>query len=387
MTTLARPNIRPANPCFSSGPCAKRPAGRWLRWGALLGRSHRSKPGKAKLQEVIERSRAILGLPADWRLGIVPASDTGAIEMAMWSLLGARGIDILAWESFGEQWVTDVTKQLKLADIRVLKADYGRLPDLAQVNGNRDIVFTWNGTTSGVAVPNGDWIAGRSRRLGDLRRDLGGVRLRAAVGQARRRHLVVAEGAGRRGAARHAGPLAARRGQARELHPPWPMPKLFRMTKGGKLVEGIFAGDTINTPSMLAVEDALDGLRWAEAIGGLPALIRRAEANLAAIEAWVAATPWVDFLAGSPHAVAHVGVPEDRRSRLSVVAGRPAGRLWRSAWPACWSRRTPATTLAPTGRAARPRLWAGSVETADLQALFPWLDWAWASVEAELPTS
>jgi phosphoserine aminotransferase len=390
MTTPARPNIRPANPCFSSGPCAKRPG--WslaTLEGALLGRSHRSRPGKAKLQEIIERSRAILGLPADWRLGIVPASDTGAIEMAMWSMLGARGIDILAWESFGEQWVTDVTKQLKLADIRVLKADYGRLPDLAQVNGNRDIVFTWNGTTSGVAVPNGEWILADRDGLAicDATSAVFAVELpwdkldvvtwswqKVLGGEAQHGMLALS-------------PRAVARLES--YTPSWPMPKLFRMTKGGKVVEGIFAGDTINTPSMLAVEDALDGLRWAEAIGGLPALIRRAEANLAAIEAWVGATPWVDFLAEDPRTRSRTSVclkivdpgfqslPADGRA---AVAKRMAGLLEQEEV----GYDVGAYRDAPPGL----RLWAGStVETADLRALFPWLDWAWATVEAELPAS
>jgi phosphoserine aminotransferase len=390
MTTPPRPNIRPANPCFSSGPCAKRPG--WspaALAGALLGRSHRSRAGKAKLQEVIERSRAILGLPAGWRLGIVPASDTGAIEMAMWSLLGARGVDMLAWESFGEQWVTDVAKQLKLADVHVLKAEYGRLPDLAQVNGARDVVFTWNGTTSGVVVPNGDWIAAQHEGLAlcdatsaVFAYDLPWDRLDVVTwswqkvlgGEAQHGMLAL-------------GPRAVARLES--YAPPWPMPKLFRMTKGGKLIEGIFSGETINTPSMLAVEDALDGLRWAEALGGLPALIGRAKANLAAIEAWVAATPWVDFLAEDPATRSRTSVclkivdpgfqalPADRQAS---TAKRIAGMLEQEgAGYDVGSYRD-----APPGL----RLWAGAtVETADLQALFPWLDWAWASVVAELPAA
>jgi phosphoserine aminotransferase len=390
MTTPARPNVRPANPCFSSGPCAKRPG--WslaALEGALLGRSHRSKSGKAKLHEVIERSRAILGLPADWRLAIVPASDTGAIEMAMWSLLGACGIDMLAWESFGEQWVTDVAKQLKLADVRVLNAEYGRLPDLAQVNGARDVVFTWNGTTSGVVVPNGDWIAAEREGLAlcdatsaVFAYDLPWDRLDVVTwswqkvlgGEAQHGMLAL-------------GPRAVARLES--YAPPWPMPKLFRMTKGGKLIEGIFSGETINTPSMLAVEDALDGLRWAEALGGLPALIGRAEANLGAIEAWVAATPWVDFLAEDPATrsrtsvclkIIDPGFQALAADRQASTAKRIAGMLEQEgAGYDVGSYRD-----APPGL----RLWAGAtVETADLQALFPWLDWAWASVVAELPAA
>ena len=390
MTVPPRPNLRPTNPCFSSGPCAKRPD--WTPAAlanAALGRSHRSKAGKAKLREVIDRSRAMLGLPADWRLGIVPASDTGAIEMAMWSLLGARGVDMLAWESFGEQWVTDVTKQLKLANTCVLKAEYGRLPDLAQVNGTRDIVFTWNGTTSGVAVPNGDWIAADRDGLAlcdatsavfayDLPWDKLDVVTwswqKVLGGEAQHGMLALS-------------PRAAAR--LRSYVPPWPLPKLFRMTKGGELADGIFAGETINTPSMLAVEDALDGLRWAEAIGGLPALIARAEANLAAIAGWVAGTPWIDFLAEDPAT----------RSRTSVCL-RIADPAFRALPPD--RQATAATRIAGlveqegagydvgSYRDAPPglRLWAGAtVEIADLQALFPWLDWAWATVETELPAT
>ena len=389
MTTHARPNDRPANPCFSSGPCAKRPG--WspaVLQDALLGRSHRSKPGKAKLREVIERSRAILGLPADWRLGIVPASDTGAIEMAMWSLLGARGVDMLAWESFGEQWVTDVAKQLKLADVRVLKADYGRLPDLAKVNGARDIVFTWNGTTSGVAVPDGEWIA--AGRQGLVICDATSAVFAFELPWDKLDAVTWSWQKVLGGEAQHGMLALSPRAVARleSYTPPWPLPKLFRMTKGGKLVEGIFAGETINTPSLLAVEDALDGLRWAEAIGGLPALIGRAKANLAAIEGWVAATPWVDFLAEDARTRSRTSVclkivdpgflalPADGKKSVAkriadVLEEEDAGYD------------VGAYRDAPPGL----RLWAGgTVETTDLQALFPWLDWAWAIVGAELPT-
>jgi phosphoserine aminotransferase len=352
----------------------------------LLGRSHRSNAGKAKLRQVIERSRAILGLPADWRLGIVPASDTGAIEMAMWSLLGPRGVDMLAWESFGEQWVTDVTKQLKLADIRVLKAEYGRLPDLTRVDGARDVVFTWNGTTSGVAVPNGDWIAAERDGLtlcdatsAVFAYDLPWDKLDVVTwswqkvlgGEAQHGMLAL-------------GPRAVARLDS--YVPPWPMPKLFRMTKAGRLMDGIFAGETINTPSMLAVEDALDGLRWAEAIGGLPALIARAEANLAAIEGWVAATPWVDFLA-------ELSATRSRTSVCLRIADPGFQALPPDRQAATVKRIAALVEQEGAGydvgsyRDAPPglRLWAGAtVETADLQALFPWLDWAWANVETEL---
>ena len=380
------PGVLPAIPHFSSGPCAKRPG--WSAGalaGALVGRSHRSKPGKARLQEVIDRSRALLGLPADYRLAIVPASDTGAIEMAMWSLLGARGVDVLSFESFGQQWVADITKQLKLKDVRVLCADYGDLPDLAQADPARDIVFTWNGTTSGVVVPDGDWIAA----------DREGLTLCDATSAVFAYPLPwdkldVATYSWQKvmgGEAQHGMLILSPRAVARlETHtPPWPLPKLFRMTKGGKLTEGLFSGETINTPSMLCVEDALDGLQWAERIGGAEALIARAVANLGAIEEWVAATPWVDFLAREKHFRSRTSVclaivdpwftglaAADRaaaaKQLVQLVEGAGAGYdigAYRDAPPGL-------------------RLWAGAtVETADLHALFPWLDWAWASVKAE----
>ena len=386
MSIPPRPGVLPAIPHFSSGPCAKRPG--WSAGalaGALVGRSHRSKPGKARLQEVIDRSRALLGLPADYRLAIVPASDTGAIEMAMWSLLGARGVDVLSFESFGQQWVADITKQLKLKDVRVLCADYGDLPDLAQADPARDIVFTWNGTTSGVVVPDGDWIAA----------DREGLTLCDATSAVFAYPLPwdkldVATYSWQKvmgGEAQHGMLILSPRAVARlETHtPPWPLPKLFRMTKGGKLTEGLFSGETINTPSMLCVEDALDGLQWAEHIGGAAALIARAVANLGAIEEWVAATPWVDFLAREKRFRSRTSVclaivdpwftglaAADRaaaaKQLVQLVEGAGAGYdigAYRDAPPGL-------------------RLWAGAtVETADLHALFPWLDWAWASVKAE----
>ena len=386
MSIPPRPGVLPAIPHFSSGPCAKRPG--WsvgALAGALVGRSHRSKPGKARLQEVIDRSRALLGLPADYRLAIVPASDTGAIEMAMWSLLGARGVDVLSFESFGQQWVADITKQLKLKDVRVLCADYGDLPDLAQADPARDIVFTWNGTTSGVVVPDGDWIAA----------DRDGLTLCDATSAVFAYPLPwdkldVATYSWQKvmgGEAQHGMLILSPRAVQRlERHtPPWPLPKLFRMTKGGKLTEGLFSGETINTPSMLCVEDALDGLQWAERIGGAEALIARAVANLGAIEEWVAATPWVDFLAREKRF----------RSRTSVclaivdpwftglaAADRAAAakQLVQLVESAGAGYDLGAYRDAPPGL----RLWAGAtVETADLHALFPWLDWAWASVKAE----
>src|SRR6185437_12254755 len=300
---MTKPTRRPANPCFSSGPCAKRPG--WspaALSGALLGRSHRSKPGVVRLAEVIERSRAILQMPGDYRLGIVAGSDTGAVELALWSLLGARGIDLLSWENFGEGWVQDVTRQLKPADLRLLQAPYGELPDLAAVDPDRDTVFVWNGTTSCVRVPNGDWIAADRRGLTicDATSAAFAMRLpwdkldvvtwswqKALGGEAAHGMLAL-------------GPRAVERLES--YTPPWPLPKIFRLTAKGKLIEGIFRGETINTPSMLCLEDAVDSLKWAESVGGLDGTVARAEANLAVVSAWVARTPWVEFLADAPEA-------------------------------------------------------------------------------------
>ena len=296
--TGKEPAVRPARPFFSSGPCAKRPG--WTPealGGALIGRSHRSKPGKAKLKQAIDRTRALLGIPADYRIGIVPASDTGAVEMAMWSMLGPKPVDAFAWESFGEDWVTDVVKQLKLKDARIHKAGYGELPDLRTADPSHDIVFLWNGTTSGVRVPDGDWIAKEREGLticdatsAAFAMDLPWDKLDVTTfswqkvlgGEAAHGMLVLS-------------PRAVARLES--YTPPWPLPKIFRMTKGGKLVDGIFEGETINTPSMLALEDYLDALTWAEGLGGLRALIARADGNLSVISRWVRECGWADFLA------------------------------------------------------------------------------------------
>src|SRR5476651_1952161 len=275
-----KPHSRPAAPYFSSGPCAKRP-----NWslaaleGAFLGRSHRASPGKAKLREVLDRSRALLGIPADYRIGIVPASDTGAVEMALWSLLGARGVDMLAWESFGEGWVTDVAKQLKLADARIITAGYGELPDLGQVDTDRDVVFTWNGTTSGVRVPNGDWI--KEGRQGLTICDATSAAFAMDLPWPKLDVVTLSWQKVLGGEAAHGMLVLSPRAVARleRYAPPWPMPKIFRMTKGGKLVQDLFEGATINTPSLLATEDYLDALKWGDRIGGLAALQARANAN------------------------------------------------------------------------------------------------------------
>ena len=383
---LNKPGTRPANPLFSSGPCAKRPG--WsldALTDASIGRSHRAKGPKAKLQRVIEDSRSILGIPEDYRIGIVPASDTGAFEMAMWSVLGARPVDILAWESFGQGWASDVVKQLKLDDVRVLDADYGALPDLAAVDFARDVVFTWNGTTSGVRVPDGDWISG----------DRAGLTLCDATSAAFAMDLPwdkldivtwswqkVLGGEGQHGML----VLSPRAVERLESYAPaWPLPKIFRLTKGGKLNEDIFKGSTINTPSMLCVEDHLDALDWSRDIGGLDALIARANANFGVIDAWVSGSSWAAFLADDPAL----------RSTTSVCL--KIVDPWFVALDAddrAASAKAVSTLLDSEGvafdvgsyRDAPPglRIWAGAtVELADLEALMPWIDWAFATVKAE----
>ncbi|WP_421706878.1 phosphoserine transaminase [Algihabitans sp.] len=382
----ARPAATPANPNFSSGPCAKRPG--WSLQaleGAFLGRSHRAKGGKAKLAEVIERSRQLLDLPEDWRLGIVPASDTGAVEMAMWSLLGQRGVDLLAWESFGAGWVTDAVKQLSLTDARRLEANYGALPDLSQVDWSRDVVFTWNGTTSGVRVPDGGWIPADREGLAICDATSAAFAMDLPYDK-----LDVVTWSWQKvlgGEAAHGMLALSPRAVARleNYSPAWPLPKIFRLTKGGKLIEGVFKGETINTPSLLCVEDALDGLRWAESIGGRAALIARAESNLAAVADWVAASDWADFLAEDPATRSCTSIC------LKVVDGWFAGLA--AEQQATVAKRMVALLEAEAVafdigayRDAPPglRIWGGAtVESADIRALLPWLDWAYASVKAE----
>src|SRR5580658_3150195 len=299
--TIAMPSVRPHVPHFSSGPCAKRPG--WTSQAlsdAFLGRSHRSKPGKAKLKRAIDLTREVLRVPADYRIGIVPASDTGAVEMALWTLLGARPVTMLTWESFGEGWISDVAKELKLKDVTVLRADYGELPDLAAVDPASDIVFTWNGTTSGVRVPNGGWIA--ADRTGLTICDATSAAFAQPLEWAKLDVVTFSWQKALGGEAAHGMLILSPRAVARleSYTPPWPLPKVFRMTKGGRLIEGIFQGETINTPSMLCVEDYLDALQWAKSVGGLDALIARADANLKVLADWVAVTPWVEFLAKVP---------------------------------------------------------------------------------------
>ena len=375
-----KPTRRPANPCFSSGPCAKRPG--WspaALSGALLGRSHRSAPGKARLVEIIQRSRAILQMPSDWRLGVVAGSDTGAVEMALWSLLGALGVDLLCWENFGEGWVTDVMQQLRLPDVRVLQADYGYLPDLSAVDPDRDTVFVWNGTTSGVRVPNGDWIAAERRGLTicDATSAAFAMRLpwdkldvvtwswqKALGGEAAHGMLALS-------------PRAVTRLES--YTPPWPLPKLFRLTSKGKLIEGIFRGETINTPSMLCVEDALDSLRWAESVGGLDGLVARAGANLAVLAEWVERTPWLEFLAKDP-ATRSCTSPQLEITDPWFLRLSPDDRFRTVRSMTARLEAEGAGYDLASHRASPPgiRIWTGAtVERSDVEALLPWLDWAW----------
>ncbi len=374
-----KPTRRPRNPCFSSGPCAKRPG--WSAAAleaALVGRSHRSGIGKARIVEVVARSRAILGIPADWQVGVVAASDTGAVEIALWSLLGARGVDMLAWENFGEGWVEDV-RQLKLADVRVLHAPYGKLPDLRQVDWARDVVFPWNGTTSGVRVPNGDWIAADRGGLAicDATSAVFAMRLpwdkldvvtwswqKALGGEAAHGMLALS-------------PRAVERLES--YTPPWPLPKLFRLTAKGKLIKGVFQGETINTPSMLCVEDALDSLKWAESVGGLDGLVARSERNLAVIAAWEQRTPWVEFLAEDPATISCTS-PQLTITDPWFTALSPDERFATVRTMTARLEKEDAAYDIASHRASPPglRIWTGAtVEAADVEALLPWLDWAW----------
>lgn len=382
---IDKPTTKPANAHFSSGPCSKRPG--WsveALQNAFLGRSHRSGEGKARLKEVIDRHASILGLPEGYRLAIVPASDTGAVEMAMWNLLGARGVDMLGWESFGLDWCKDVTEQLKLEDARIIKADYGRLPDLAQVDTKtRDVVFTWNGTTSGVRVPNADWIASDREGLticdatsAVFAYDLPWEKLDVVTwswqkvigGEAAHGMLVLS-------------PRAVERLET--FKPDRPLPKIFRLTKGGKLIEGAFKGETLNTPSMLAAEDCLDALKWVESIGGLKETIRRTADNFQTVSDWADRTDWIGFLAEAPETRSHTSIC------LKIVDP------WFSALPEDAQMPFIKAMLKPletegvaydiaSYRAAPPgiRIWGGAtIDTADMKALMPWLDWAYATAK------
>ena len=386
--TATKPGVRPATPHFSSGPCAKRPG--WNLQNltdAVLGRSHRSKIGKAKLKRAIDLTREVLEVPADYRIGIVPASDTGAVELALWSLLGARPVTMLAWESFGEGWITDVEKQLKLKDVTVVRAPYGDLPDLGKIDFATDVVFTWNGTTSGVRVPNGDWIAGDrkglticdatsaafAQRLDWPKLDVATFSWQKALGGEGAHGMLI---------------LSPRAVERLETYKPaWPLPKIFRLTKSGKLNEGIFAGETINTPSMLCVEDYLDTLQWAKSIGGLSATIARSDANAKVLSDWVATTPWIEHLANDAAFRSNTSVclkvvdatvtrlpPDDQAAFAKTLAGllEKEGVAYDIAY----------YRDAPPGL----RIWCGAtVERSDLEALTPWLEWAFAEAKSSLP--
>jgi len=385
MATATKPDLRPANPLFSSGPCAKRPG--WsleALAGANLGRSHRAKAPKAALVEVIERSRGLLAMPADWKLGIMPGSDTGAFEAAMWSLLGGRGVDVLSFESFSEGWATDAVKQLKL-DARVLKAPYGELPDVGLVDPARDLVLAWNGTTGGVKMPNGDFIAADREGLvlcdatsAAFAMDLPWDKLDAVTwswqkvlgGEAAHGMLALS-------------PRAVERLET--YKPAWPLPKIFRLTKGGKLIDGIFVGETINTPSMLCVADALDGLRWAESVGGLRGLIARSEANLAAIAAWVADSAWAAFLAADPASRSNTSVCLKITAPWFAALAPDAQAAAVKQLTALLEKEKAAFDIAGHRDApAGLRIWAGAtVETSDIETLLPWLDWAEAQMRAD----
>src|SRR5262245_7723417 len=390
MTALERPATRPQNPFFSSGPCAKRPG-----WSldnlknAMLGCSHRSAAGKARLKLAINRTRALLKLPNDYLVAIVPGSDTGAVEMALWSLLGARGVDILAWEAFGKDWVVDVVKQLRLDDVRVMEAAYGQLPDLAKVDFSRDVIFTWNGTTSGVRVPSADWIAADRQGLticdatsGIFAQSLDWAKLdvityswqKVLGGEAAHGMLI----------------LSPRAVERLENHTPsWPVPKIFRLTNGGRLNREIFDGATINTPSMLCVEDYLDTLAWAESIGGLDALIARSDRNAQAVSDWVERTPWIDFLAGASQTRSNTSVclrvvDAEISSRSLEEQAAFAGKIVRLLEKEGVAFDIGAYRDAPPGL----RLWCGAtVETSDLEALLPWLEWAFTTLRKDLAAS
>jgi phosphoserine aminotransferase len=390
MTTIAKPAMRPARPEFSSGPCAKRPG--WALdqlSSAVLGRSHRSKLGKGRLQDAIDRTRTVLEVPADYLIGIMPGSDTGAVEAAMWSMLGARPVQMLAFESFGKDWVTDVVKQLKLKDTEILEADYGHLPDLTKVRGDCDLVFTWNGTTSGVRVENADFIAADRQGIticdatsAAFAQDLDWAKLDVVTFSWQK--VLGGEGA-------HGVLILSPRAVERleNYSPPWPLPKLFRLTKGGKLSADIFEGATINTPSMLCVEDYLDALKWAQKIGGLTELRRRADSNLSVIADWVEKTPWVDFLPVKAETRSNTSVclkvVDPKITALDAAAQADfAKKLASLLEKEAVALDIGAYRDAPPGL----RIWCGAtIEASDLDALTPWLDWAYQVASADLASA
>ncbi len=386
--TITKPGPRPLVPHFSSGPCAKRPG--WSLQAltdALTSRSHRSKSGRAKLKRAIDLTREILEVPAGHRIGIVPASDTGAVEMALWSMLGARPVTVLAWESFGEGWITDVVKQLKLKDVTLVRVDYGELPDLDKVDCATDVIFTWNGTTSGVRVPDANWIAADRRGLTIC--DATSAAFAQPLDWAKLDVVTFSWQKVLGGEAAHGMLILSPRAVERleSYQPRWPLPKIFRMTKGGKLNEAIFEGETINTPSMLCVEDYLDTLQWAKSIGGLPALIARADANARVIADWVGRTAWVDFLGKNPRARSNTSVC--LKIVDAAVAALPGDKqaAFAKSLAAALEKEAVAYDIA-AHRDAPPglRIWCGStVESSDVEALTPWLDWAFAQTRAAMP--
>jgi phosphoserine aminotransferase len=386
--TGTMPLVRPTAPHFSSGPCAKRPG--WSLQAltdAALGRSHRAKLGKAKLKRAIDLTREVLQVPADYGIAIVPASDTGAVEMALWSMLGARPVTMLAWESFGEGWVSDVVSELKLKDVTILKAGYGELPDLAKVDWSNDVVFTWNGTTSGVRVPDGRWIAG----------DRAGLTICDATSAAFAQpldwpKLDVATFSWQKvlgGEAAHGMLVLSSRAAERltSYKPAWPLPKIFRLTKGGRINEGIFAGETVNTPSMLCVEDYIDTLQWAKSIGGLGAVMARADANAKVVADWVARTAWVEFLARDPATRSNTSVCLKVVDPQVTALAPDAQAAFATALAAAVEKEGAGYDLghyrdAPPGL----RIWCGAtVEAADVEILTQWLDWAFARTKDALP--
>jgi phosphoserine aminotransferase len=381
------PAARPKNAHFSSGPCAKRPG--WTPDNlkdAALGRSHRAKLGKSKLKLAIDLTREVLEVPADYRIGVTPGSDTGAVETALWSLLGARGVDVLAWESFGEGWVSDVVKELKIKDARILRAPYGQLPDLAQVNFDHDVVFAWNGTTSGVRTPHGEWIAGDrkglticdatsaafAQKLDWPKLDVATFSWQKALGGEAAHGMIV---------------LSPRAVERLETYKPaWPLPKVFRMTKGGKLIEGLFEGETINTPSLLCVEDYIDALKWAKSLGGLKALIARADANAKIIADWVARTAWVEFLAEAPASRSNTSVCLKVVDSAVSALSAEGQAAFAKGMAGLLEKEKVAFDIG-SYREAPPglRIWCGAtIERADLEALIPWLDFAFGEEKAKL---
>jgi phosphoserine aminotransferase len=381
------PTARPRVPHFSSGPCAKRPG--WTPQAlsdAFVGRSHRSKPGKAKLKRAIDLTREVLRVPADYRIGIVPASDTGAVEMALWSLLGQLPVTMLAWESFGEGWVSDVAKELKLKDVTLMRAPYGELPDLGKVDPASDVVFTWNGTTSGVRVPNADWI--KADRTGLTICDATSAAFAQPLDWPKLDVVTFSWQKAVGGEAAHGMLILSPRAVARleSYSPSWPLPKIFRMTKGGKLNEAIFQGETINTPSMLCLEDYLDALEWAKSVGGLPALQARADANARVIADWVERTGWIDFLAREPSQRSNTSVCLKVVDPTVTKLSADAQAAFVKGIAAVLDKEGVAYDIdayrdAPSGL----RIWCGStVERADVEALTLWLDWAYAKAKDAL---